>query len=80
MYTEEQMATPIANMNIMVMHVVSALGGLCLFAGALIMLGGLYRWIERRKNPSAITLTEIVTLFMIGGALMCIQYLPMHGV
>lgn len=80
MYTEEQMATPIASMNIMVMHVATALGGLCLFAGALIMLGSVYRWIERRKNPTAITLTEVVTLFMIGGALMCIQYLPMYEV
>ena len=77
MYTNVPCKAPVSVMNEMLVTVADVLGGFCLFVGAMIIVGALYQWTERRKNPSAITMTRIFTLLIVGIALSCIQFVPM---
>ena len=81
MYNDSGMPVnnPINAIYDLVLIVSNAIGSLCFIAGIAFIAGGLYQYLERRKNPNMIPLTQIVTLFVLGAALMTIQYIPMSA-
>jgi uncharacterized membrane protein YidH (DUF202 family) len=76
MATSPYSGAPVQAMNEILTGISDIIASLCLICGILIMVGAFYQWLQRRKNPSAITLTRVITLLIVGIALVCVQFVP----
>lgn len=57
-----------------------ALINICFIAGIAFIMAGMYQWNEHRKNPGIMPFSQVITLWVLGIALLLIQYLPLTTV
>ena len=73
-------ASPIGILNGFMGSLSGALLSICFITGIAFITAGLYQWNEHRKNPGMLPFSQVVTLWILGIALLLLQYLPMTQV
>lgn len=72
--------SPIGIINDFMGSLSGALISICFIAGIAFIMAGVYQWNEHRKNPGMLPLSQVITLWVLGIALLLMQYLPLTQV
>lgn len=67
-----------ANIYQPVSVIISLVKAVSIICGSGLMLGGILRFFDYRRNPVAVRLSTVVFMFIFGAALIIVGLIPLH--